>query len=395
MSDDFPGNWELANHDSRGDWELRLTPDMKVLIHAPNWLGDMVMALPAIASIRRHFPSATLAVAAPASLAPLFSAVPGVDLVVPLEQAEAGGKSRRWVWRAQARVIASGRFDVVILFPNSFHAAWVAKRAGVPERWGYRADLRGWLLTKGIPRKRRRSREVRHQAEYYQGLVRALGIDPVPVEPRITVSPQVRARATELLEQHGCGSEAVIIGIAPGAAYGHAKRWPSDRFAELVAMVRQERGATCVLVGSAGDRDAGYAIESSLGSKTGAGSTSRVNVPNMLNMVNLIGRTDLLELVGVLASCRAVVSNDSGAMHVAAALGLPVTAVFGPTDERATRPLGNHQVLTNPVWCRPCMLRECPIDHRCMKRISVRRVFEALSAQLQGATSSASSSPSP
>ncbi len=379
---------------------------MRVLIHAPNWLGDMVMALPAIASIRRHFPSDTLAVAAPAALAPLFSAVPGVDLVVPLEGAEAGGKSRRWVWRAQARVIASGRFDVVILLPNSFHAAWVAKRAGVPERWGYRADLRGWLLTKAIPRKRRRSGEVHHQAEYYQDLVRALGIDPVPVEPRITVSPQVRARATEFLEQHGCGSEGVIIGIAPGAAYGHAKRWPSDRFADLIAMLRQERGATCVLVGSAGDRDAGYAIESSLGSNTGAGSTSRVrptgppanrvhvanmvNVPNVPNVVNLIGRTDLLELVGVLASCRAVVSNDSGAMHVAAALGLPVTAVFGPTDERVTRPLGNHQVVTNPVWCRPCMLRECPIDHRCMKRVSARRVFEALSAQLQGATTLAS-----
>ena len=388
---------------------------MRVLIYAPNWLGDMVMALPALASVRRHFPSDTLAVAAPASLAPLFSAVPDVDLVVPLEE-EAGGKSRRWVWRAQARVIASGRFDVVILFPNSFHAAWVAKRAGVPERWGYRADLRGWLLTKTIPRKRRRSREVRHQAEYYQDLVRALGIDPVPVEPRITVSPQVRARATEFLEQHGCGSEAVIIGIAPGAAYGHAKRWPSDRFADLIAMLRQERGATCVLVGSAGDRDAGYAIESSLGSNAGAGSTSRArptgppanrvnvanmvsmpsvpNVPSMPNMVNLIGRTDLLELVGVLASCRAVVSNDSGAMHVAAALGVPVTAVFGPTDERATRPLGNHQVLTNPVWCRPCMLRECPIDHRCMKRVSARRIFEALSAQLQGTTSLTSPWPS-
>ena len=180
----------------------------------------------------------------------------------------------------------------------------------------------GWLLTKAIPRKRRRSGEVRHQAEYYQDLVRALGIDPVPVEPRITVSAQVRARATELLEQHGCGPEAVIIGIAPGAAFGHAKRWPSDRFADLIAMLRQERGATCVLVGSAGDRDAGYAIESSLGSKAGAGSSGWARP----NMVNLIGRTDLLELVGV--------------------------------------------PLINPVWCRPCMLRERPMDHRCMKRVS-------------------------
>ena len=354
---------------------------MRVLVRAPNWLGDIVLALPAIAGIRRHFSSDTLTVAGPAGLVRVFSAVPGVDAIVALESA--GRRLRSWAWRRHARMIASGGFDTAILFPNSFHAAWIVNRARVPERWGYRTDLRAWLLTKPVPRPRRRRGEVRHQAEYYQNLVRGLGIDSVLLDPRVTVPLDLRARAGELLERHGCGSAAIIVGIAPGAAYGHAKRWPPDRFAELVAMLQQELDATCVLVGTAGDRDAGYAMESWLQSATRAvGSSSRVRPT--CRLVNLIGRTDVALLMGVLTFCRAVVSNDSGAMHLAAALGLPVTAVFGPTDERATGPLGHHQILTNPVWCRPCMLRECPIDHRCLTRISTRRVFEAVSQQVQG-----------
>ena len=356
---------------------------MRLLVRAPNWLGDIVMALPAIAGIRRHFSSDTLAVAVPTDLARVFSAVPGVDAIVPLGGARGELGSR--AWREHAQIIASGRFDTVILFPNSFHAAWVAKRARVPERWGYRTDLRGWLLTKAVRRPRRRRGEVRHQAEYFQDLVRGLGIDPVPPDPRVTVSLDLRARAGELLERHGGDPPAIIIGIAPGAAYGHAKRWPPDRFAELIAMLRRELDATCVLVGSTGDRDAGYAIESWLASARQAAGSSSGSAPRG-RVVNLIGRTDLLMLMGVLACCRVVVSNDSGAMHLAAALGLPVTAVFGPTDERATAPLGHHQILTNPVWCRPCMLRECPIDHRCMTRVSARSVFEAMAQQIQELT---------
>jgi heptosyltransferase-2 len=159
-----------------------------------------------------------------------------------------------------------------------------------------------------------------------------------------------------------------VVGFAPGAAYGHAKRWPPARVGEVIARVARERGAVSILVGAYGDREAGREIELSL--------------PVGVSVVNLIGRTDLRQLAGILARCSAFVSNDSGAMHLAAAVGVPVTAIFGPTDERVTAPLGDHDVILREVFCRPCMLRDCPIDHRCMKRITPDEVFESVAARL-------------
>ena len=167
-------------------------------------------------------------------------------------------------------------------------------------------------------------------------------------------------RADALLAQPGIRADAPLIGFAPGAAYGDAKQWPPDRVAAVAARLVRDRGATCVLVGASHDRPAAREIESWLRAH-GAGRG--------VAGVDLVGRTSLGALVGVTARCGVFVSNDSGAMHLAAALGRPVVAIFGPTDERATRPIGPHDVLTAPVFCRPCMLRDCPIDHRCMKRI--------------------------
>jgi heptosyltransferase-2 len=165
-----------------------------------------------------------------------------------------------------------------------------------------------------------------------------------------------------------------LVAMSPGAAYGHAKQWPPDRFAELVSLVWRELGASCVLLGSAGDVAAGREIEFSRRRRAaGAGE------PEPLN---LIGQTDLSLLMGIMSLCAAIVSNDSGAMHLGSAVGIPVAAIFGPTREWATHPLGDHEVISHPVWCRPCMLRECPIDHRCMTRISESRVLDVLRRQL-------------
>jgi heptosyltransferase-2 len=187
-------------------------------------------------------------------------------------------------------------------------------------------------------------------------------------DPGLTPSEGTRLRTLRLFEQLGIAPGTPLVGFAPGAAYGHAKRWPPDRVARVLTRLWQERGIRAVLVGAGGDREAGRAIESS--------------VPPDVNLVNLIGRTDLRLLMGVIHACRAFVSNDSGAMHLAAALGVPVTAIFGPTNERATAPLGDHDVLLHPVFCRPCMLRECPIDHRCMTRISEEDVYGALTRRM-------------
>ena len=349
---------------------------MRVLFVAPNWLGDIVMALPALAAVHRSFASDTLAVAAPAELAEVFTAVPGVQEIVPVRRA-----GTRRVSDDAAR-IADGRFDVAILCPNSFRSAWMVRRAGVSERWGYRTDFRGWLLTRAVRKPRRRRGERVHHAQYYTDLLRGLAIDPGSFEARLVVPDDARARATALFDLNHVPSDALRIGLAPGAAYGHAKRWPPGRFAEIIDRLAHELGATSVLLGSAGDRDAGLAIESALATRPASAFGSR---GSEARVVNLIGRTDIQTLIGVMSQCCGFLSNDTGAMHLAAATGIPVTAIFGPTDERVTAPLGRHTVLTNPVFCRPCLLHDCPIDHRCMSGISTDAVFEAVARNVRDA----------
>jgi len=341
---------------------------MRVVIRAPNWLGDAVMALPAVASVRRHLPDATLAVATPAPLEPLYAAVPGVDEIVGLPM------TGRGVLRpsTHAAMLRERAFDLAILLPNSFAAALAAKRAGIPERWGTRTDFRGPLLTRAVAAPRRQD-AARHQSAYYAELLRALGIEPLSVEPRIEPSAAMRAAGDRLLTQAAIDVDTHLVGMAPGAAYGRAKRWPPERFAALAVQL-SDGGATCVLVGGERDRGTAREIESWFSSNAIPAGTARI--------LDLIGRTDLGALVGVLARCRAFVTNDSGAMHLAAAAGVPVTAIFGPTDERATAPPGAHEIVTHAVFCRPCLLRECPIDHRCMRGIGVERVYAAVSRQL-------------
>ncbi len=311
------------------------------------------MALPAMAALRAAFSDRTLVVAAPASIAPLFreDTIARPDEVLTVDKA------------SEAAALRASGLEVAVLLPNSFRTAWVCRRAGIAERWGYRAHGRSLLLTRAV----RRPAGRRHQSACYLHLVRALGFEAPDVLPRIAVNEETRRRVDDLLERAGVDRAAPLVGIAPGAAYGHAKRWPAPRFAELVSRLR-EGGAVAVLVGAAGDRDAARAIESSLG----AGA----------RVVDLVGRTDLRLFAGLLAACHAFVSNDSGAMHLAAAAGVPVTAIFGPTDERVTTPLGDHDVIIHQVFCRPCMLRDCPIDHRCMRGIGVETVLDAVTRRL-------------
>ncbi len=345
---------------------------MRLVVRAPNWLGDVIMALPALAAIRAHFGGAPLHVAASAALAPVFTAVPDVGRVLSLPPD----------LRGEIATLAAGEFDAVLLLPNSFRAAWVAWRAGIRERWGYRTDWRGVLLTRAVPRPRRHRlrrtpRLVQHHAEYFLDLVRGLGMaTPSPLAARLVPPPSALARGRALLEAHGADPERPLVAFAPGAAYGHAKRWPPAHFAALALKVWRERGVRTVLVGSLADRDAALEIESRVSSA--ASPTEKAARP----LIDLVGRTDLATLLGVLRACRLAVSNDSGAMHVAAALGVKVVALFGPTDERATSPLGPHVILTNPVWCRPCLLRECPIDHRCLRGLVIERVWQAVAAEL-------------
>jgi len=321
----------------------------RFVVFAPNWLGDAVMALPAIAAVRHAARTGSLTIAARPAILPLFSMVPGIGELVEL------GKRERESTR---------RFDTAILLPNSFHAALTAWRAGVPERWGYRTDWRRPLLTRAIEP----PVDV-HQVEYYRYLTSALGLlDPSPFsgQPHLELSEELRANGLNELKGAGWDGTRPLVALAPGAAYGSAKRWPPESFAQLASALARD-GIQSVMVGGRADLPVARQIEATLDGDV---------------VLNLMG-TDLPMLAGILSVCRALVSNDSGAMHLGAALGIRVTAVFGPTNERLTRPAGDrHVVLTNPVWCRPCMMRECPIDHRCMRGVGVDRVIGAVRQML-------------
>jgi heptosyltransferase-2 len=337
-----------------------VTTIARIVVRAPNWLGDAAMALPAMTAIRQHWPSAQLTVAAVPSVAALFREETDVrpDRVIDLPAQT----------RTAVAALEGEGFDLGVLFPNSFRSAWQLWRAGVPERWGLATSGRGLLLTRTSRRTARVG--VTHQADYYRNLVTGLDIAcDASRLPRLAPSHPSVERAHALLAQHGVGDEEAIVGMAPGAAYGQAKQWMPDRMADVASRIVRHLRARVIVVGASHDRDAARAIESWL----------RAHAPDVAGrVVNLTGRTSLGALVGVIARMDAFVSNDSGAMHVASALGTPVVAIFGPTDERATHPLGPHRVISVPVFCRPCQLRDCPIDHRCMKRITPDIVYAAV-----------------
>lgn len=333
----------------------------ELLIVAPNWLGDAVMALPAVADLRRHDESAHVTIAARGAVAALFRLVPGIDRVITLPGK--GGMLAVRTWGRDAAALSGDHFDCAVLFPNSFASALVTRRAGVAERWGFATDARSRLLTRAVPR----PSSYGHQAEYYQALTSALGAPSGPRFARVDVDEAATSGARTALAASGIDPDEPFVAFAPGAAYGRAKQWLPDSYAGLATRLMADRGVPSVLVGSAADHPVCSDI-----ARMAPGA----------RIANLAGATDVPALAGTLALAAAVVANDSGAMHVAAAVGAPVVAVFGATNERRTSPLVRGPdapapaILTSDVWCRPCMLRECPIDHRCMRGVTVEHVLE-------------------
>lgn len=325
----------------------------RIVVFAPNWLGDAVMALPAIADLRRARPDAAIDIAARPSIAPIVPLIPGVGRAVVL-----GDR------RASVESLMAGEYGECLLLPNSFNSAWIAHRAGVPERWGYRNEFRSLLLTRSFSPPSRV-----HQVEYYQRLTAALGFASGPMVPQLSVPAELRARGAALLAERGWDRQSALVAVAPGAAFGGAKRWPADRFAASIDALAAE-GVRCVLIGAPADAPACREVVMLLRSA--------------LAPIDLVGATDLQMLAAVLVQTRAIVTNDSGAMHVAAALGINVTAIFGPTNEHETRPLGSgrRSVVHAETWCRPCMLRECPLTHRCMTGVEVETVVTDVRANL-------------
>ena len=348
----------------------------KVLVRVPNWVGDAVMCLPALRELRKVLPEAELALVAR----------PWVREIFPLDELRCRiiaydtltthrGLLGRWRLAAELR---KEKFAAAILFQNALDAALLALLAKIPIRAGYARHGRGPLLTHSVAVPRR-GEIPPHEAHYYLELLRRLGLIEPFAEVREILLPTsdsqraaARAQLLTLVRQKtqdrtSQAEEKPIVGISPGATFGTAKRWPADRFAELAGKLRRELGATCVFFGSKEEKP----LVDSLLPKTGRST------------VSLAGETSLSEFIRLVQGCDLYLTNDTGTMHVAAALGVPTLAIFGPTDEQATRPLGPRvEWMVGKAFCRPCLLRHCPIDHRCMTSIPVEEVFRAARALL-------------
>lgn len=327
----------------------------RLAVRATNWLGDAVMSLPAIRAIRAVFPHAQITLIARPWVADLYARETSIDRVIRYEARTFGDR------RSFAHSLREERFDGAILLQNAFDAALMAWTARIPERIGYRRDGRGWLLTRAVPVPE--PGEIpRHERFYYLELLRRAGLmEHFPETDAIRLEGIDTAREAGAAHLRALGIAEPAIGMSPGAAYGNAKRWLPDRFAETAAALR-EIGASFLVFGSSGERELCEMVARQM---QAAGLDAR----------SLAGETTLRDFIDLAAACRLFLTNDSGAMHVASAAGVPTVAVFGATDDTTTGPTGAlARVVREHAECSPCLLRECPIDHRCMTRVTAGRV---------------------
>ena len=332
---------------------------LKILVRATNWVGDAVMSLPALQAIRGAYPEAYIAVLARPWVADIYARESFADEVIYYESPrgfkDLAGKRRL------ARTLAERKFDVAILLQNAFEAAMIVKLAGIPRRIGYDRDGRGWLLTDAI-RVPAKGEIPGHERFYYLELLRRAGIiADLPESGAIRLAGAQAAASAGTQRFREMGIHGAVIGISPGAAYGTAKRWLPERFAEAAASL----DGTAALFGSTDERALCEEIAAMLRERGKA-------------VHNFAGQTSLSEFIELAAACSVYLTNDSGGMHIASALGVPTVAVFGATDYIATGPTGPlARIIREPVECSPCLLRECPIDHRCMTRVPAETVAQA------------------
>ena len=355
-----------------GHCDMEIPSPANIIVRMPNWIGDAVMCLPALMDLRDHLPHARITLLARPTIGGMLSGHPGVDeVMVYSHQFEHKGLSGLF---NLVRLVRKKQFDQAILFQNAFEAAVIAWAAGIPSRIGYATDGRSCLLSKSVPRP---DRSAVHHTSYYQRLVKAISHSPGKNRsPQLFLPPEVKGACVRRFPEVFFSSDSLLIGINPGSVYGSAKRWMPERFAEVGdTLIERLTGdfpgtplARCVLIGGKGEELLGQNIARRM----------------RYEPIVLSGRTTIQELMGVLTRCSVLITNDTGPMHVAQALGVPVAAVFGSTDPCATGPYGQSQgVIKASVRCAPCFLRACPIDHRCMTQVSVEQVVDVALARIK------------
>jgi lipopolysaccharide heptosyltransferase II len=321
----------------------------RILVRSSNWLGDAVMSVPAVRAIKAGRPDARVAVAAPEKIAPMWKLVPEVDEIIALRSS--------WLFPVVRLFRRESSFDVAILFPNSLRAALEAWLSRIPRRVGYCGHWRSWLLNQMVPKPRKPGPPEHHSLRFIR-IARGCG-----AECNSKNFSEHAAQCSTSNGQTAINRLFVKVGLCPGAEYGPAKRWLPKRFAEAAEKISAQSPVQWVLLGTKRDAAIGDDIATALGYRC----------------INRLGQTTLDELIAELRECRLLLTNDTGTMHLAALLGIPVVAIFGSTEPRLTRPLGNgHIILRHHVECSPCFLRECPIDFRCMKAVTVQEVADAV-----------------
>jgi heptosyltransferase-2 len=314
----------------------------RILIRSSNWLGDAVMSVPAVRAIKNGRPDAQVTIAAPAKIAPMWKLVPEVDAIISLPNAS--------LLPVLSLLKRRPAFDVAILFPNSLRVALESWLSRIPRRIGYHGHWRRWLLNQTVSETRKPAPPEHHSLRF------------------LRIARECGAETSTILDstsdiQTAVAHQPLIIGLSPGAEYGPAKRWLPERFTEAAIKISAQSSAQWILFGTKNDAAIGDQIAAAIGD----------------HCVNRIGRTTLDQLINELRECRLLLTNDTGTMHLAALLGVPVVAIFGSTEPRLTGPLGNgHIVLRHHVECSPCFLRECPIDFRCMKAVSAQEAADAV-----------------
>lgn len=330
-----------------------------IIVRMPNWLGDLVMATPILADLRNHWPKAKITAMCQGAVGDILQEDPHIDEILKFKRPSG------WIHRAEhgdiIEPLKQGHYDLGILLTNSFSSAWWFWRGRVANRIGYATHLRSWLLDYAIPFPP--EKDSQHLVVTYKMLLSPLGIPVSANGPKLYINEQEKLKVKERLEQLDVKSNDIIIGINPGAAYGSAKCWLPDRFKQVTEKLLKNPRIKILFFGD----------------KSGAPLVNDIcaGLPSE-RVINLSGKTTLRELAAYIQACDIFLTNDSGPMHIASALGVPLLALFGSTSDVATGPYRGGIVLHKHVPCSPCYRRECPIDFRCMKSIEVDEVYRSL-----------------
>lgn len=331
-----------------------------LLIRSTNWIGDAIMTTPAIRAIRKGFPNARISILVKPWVAPVFENSPHIDNLIIYD---GDGRHKGNVGKLRlARDLRRYGFDAAILLQNAFEAALIAFLSGIPVRIGYNTDARQMMLTHAISCTNKIKKE--HQTKYYLNILSGIGMDTGSRDLYLQLSQQDRLRAGKILMDQGITGDFKWVGINPGATFGPAKQWPIDRYAHLADLISEYTNARVIVFGGPQDERLGKDISREMRHRP----------------IDLSGRTTLGEAMALIERCHLFISNDSGLMHVAAALDAPLIAIFGSTNSTTTGPMSsNSRVVQIPMECSPCLKPECPRGHlNCMDQISVDMIFDVV-----------------